>query len=178
MNFVFRPLILSALLTVVAKADPPAGTAYAQTHAMSDYHPNGRTLAQALVDRLPSRFPRVQYGVIHALLPGGKQHGVIASHNPDQVGALDDAFDDAITEHQVIMITPRMSENFSRTVVVLPMKDASGALIRASWAIYLKNADDDYPVEILRQAVAVRDAMAASIPSLDALYSPGPASAP
>ena len=139
---------------------------------MSSYRPTYRTVAQALIDDLPRRYPDVEYGVLHALLPDGKNHAVIASHRPAQVGALDILGDNEISDHQLIEINPRMKEGFARTVIIMPLKNAAGQYIRASCAFYFYTYPTDDIRAVFAKAIEIRDDLAKRIPDLDSLYKP------
>jgi len=146
---------------------------YDQEFAMSSYRaPAYKTYAQALVDELPLKYPDLEYGLIHALLPNGAEHAVIASHRPGQVGALDILGDNEISDNQLIEINPRMREGFSRTVIILPMKNSKGEFIRASWALYFYTYPTDDVRKVFAKAIEIRDELAKKVPDLASLYKP------
>lgn len=136
------------------------------------YSQSTRTLGQALVEELPQKYPDVEYGVMHALLPGGKGHAVIASHRLAQVGEPDSETDNAVSDEQCIVIHPDMKSHYARCIVRIPMKAASGDLIRGAWAISFKSKPGDDPMKFGERAMEVRDEMAKEIPNPDALYKP------
>src|SRR5437868_2975241 len=124
MKVSFRFNLLAALPVTLlacraAGADAPAHypVPYSYDEKMSSFKPDGYILAQRLVDQLPRRYPEVEYGLMHAPLPGGTQHGVIASHRPEQVGELDMAVDIAVANEECMYIIPRKRQNYPSTVV-------------------------------------------------------------
>ena len=139
---------------------------------MSSYKPAGPTLAQSLVDLLPKKYPGVQCAAIHALLPGGADHAVIASCKSEELGALDDDFDIGVEERQNMYVKPLINENYARTVIILPVKNASGKALNAAWEIYLRSSPTADQVKLLTDAMAIRDDMAGRIPDLSALFAP------
>lgn len=131
-----------------------------------------KSLAQVLVEEMPQKYPEVQCCLIHARLFDGINHAVIASYKLDQVGEVDEEEDNIVTEEENVIINPRINDKSLRWNVRLPVKDASGNMIKASWAIYMvRKPGDDMP-KILAQAIAVRDDVAKRIPNLAALFAP------
>jgi hypothetical protein len=149
------------------RADSPASAP-----KMSSYRPAGPTLAQSLVDQLPKTYPEVQCAAIHALLPNGTDHATIASCKPDEVGALDDDFDVGVEERQNMYVKPLVKENSARTIIKLPVKDATGKMLNAEWDIYFRSPPTADQVKLLTSAMAIRDDMAAKISGLSALFGP------
>jgi hypothetical protein len=178
-----RTIAMAALVAATAGTTPLPGKpiapkdfphVYDQEFAMSSYKPTYKTYAQFLVDQLPLKYPDLEYGLIHALLPNGTEHAVIASHRPAQVGALDILGDNEIADNQLIEINPRMREGFSRTVIILPMKNSKGEYIRASWALYFYTYPTDDIRKVFAKAIEIRDELAKEVPDVASLYKPAP----
>ncbi|MDB6169061.1 MAG: Iron complex outerrane recepter protein [Verrucomicrobia bacterium] len=167
-----RPIIF-ALLSILASASP-ALSLRAQAPAHPQYFQLTQTLAQSLVDDLPKTGPDVQCGLIHAVLYDGINHAVIASYKLSQVGEADEAEDNIVTDEQCVIINPRIEDKVARWNVRLPVKDASGATIKASWSIYFYRRPGVGMPEVLARAIVIRDDLAKRIPSLAALFEPAP----
>ena len=139
------------------------------------YRMKEKTLAQALVEELPKLYPDAQYGVIHAELPD-KSRAVIASWELTEIGEVDNLSGDAIViDFGYIVINPRAKEEYTRTVVRLKMKCATGEEIPAAWAIYCKSTsanDAERYSNAMRLCMKLNEEMGKKIPSLAALFEP------
>jgi hypothetical protein len=167
MNFRFIALgaLAFALSSQLLQAQAPTRPQYFQLT---------QTLAQTLVDDLPKTNPDVQCGLIHAVLFDGLNHAVIASYNLAQIGEADEAEDNIVTDEQCVIINPRIGDKISRWNVRLPIKDSTGAMIKASWSIYILRKPGVGMPEVLAQAIVIRDELAKRVPSLAALFEPTP----
>lgn len=155
-------LVLALGLTGL-RADPALGKA-------ADNH----ILAQTVVNSVMARHPELVVVGLHATAPGAAHETMIAS-NLDRIGKLDDDDDIAVaTEHKTIL-APNVKEP-NKFEVQVPLLDAAGRFIGAAGLVFRYQAGDDQLV-LHREALAIRDEMAAQFRDAAALFAPagGPA---
>lgn len=147
----------------IAPPEPPE-------HKIKIYFPKKLILAQKLVEEVPKRYPDVQFSLMHAPLPNG-YNTVLASHDHNQIGESD-RFDDPLVSgpEQYIMFHPHFADN--RCSVRVPAKNASGEIIRASWAFSFPYKQGDDIPHLVARSIQIREEMAKYIPDLAALYGP------
>lgn len=131
---------------------------------------DNRIYAQELVNETMAAHPELLVIGMHATKPGAKEQRMVAS-NLDRIGKQDDDDDIGVaTEHKTIC-APNLKETF-KFEVLMPMKDASGQVLNAAIGFVFKYKAGDDEVKMHAKAVAIRDALAAHIPNIDALFAP------
>lgn len=118
--------------------------------------------AQKLVDRTIDANPDLVTLAMHVTPPGQAANIIIAS-NFGRIGKAADQDDKhVITDHAVLR---EMTDRGKRLAVSLPLHDQAGAVIGSlSTSFSMRPGEDQSEAEA--RAVAVRDALAAAIPSL------------
>ena len=162
----FRRLSLLAFSLVAAIGFCADGTAPKWGKA-ADNH----IYAQKLVNELMAAHPELLVVGLHTVAPGASEQTMIAT-NLDRVGKADDDDDVAVYKERKMILVPNAKES-NKFEVQMPMLDATGKIIGAYGFVFLYKAGDD-EVEILRKAKAIRAALAAQIPSHEALFKPMP----
>jgi len=131
---------------------------------------DNRIFAQKLVNLTMAAHPELLVIGMHATKPGTKDQRMVAS-NLDRIGKHDDDDDIGVaTEHKTIC-APNLTETF-KFEVLMPLKEASGKTLNAAIGFVFKYKAGDDEVKMHAKAVAIRDAMAAQIPNLEALFTP------
>jgi iron complex outermembrane receptor protein len=166
---------ISVVLFVVAALS--GATVTAATAAESAASPNWRKaadnkiLAQKLVNDTLARHPELVVLGIHATPPGGTQSQIIAI-NLDRIGKVDDPEARLVIEEHKIILEPNLKDP-TRFEVQLWMKDAPNRQLPVLVAVVFdKRKTGDDLVEFLRRGLAIRDEMAAKLPSFEALFKP------
>lgn len=131
---------------------------------------DNKIYAQRLVNATMAAHPELLVIGMHATKPGTKEQKMLAS-NLDRIGKHDDDDDIGVaTEHKTIC-APNLTETF-KFEVLMPLKDASGKTLNAAIGFVFKYKAGDDEVKMHAKAVAIRDALAAQTPSLEALFAP------
>ena len=129
---------------------------------------DNKIYAQKLVNETMAAHPELLVLGLHATAPGQSDQRMIAS-NLDRIGKKDDDDDVGVaTEHKTIC-APNLKETF-KFEVLMPMKDARGEVLNAAIGFVFKYKAGDDEVKMHARAVAIRDELAAKLPSFDALF--------
>lgn len=132
---------------------------------------DNKIYAQKLVNDTMAQHPELVVLGIHATPPGTTTQRIIAI-NLDRIGKVDDPEAKSVTLEHKIILEPNLKDP-TRFEVQVWMKDAAGRQLPVEVAIVFdKNKAGDDVVELLRKALAIRDAIAAKLPTFEALFKP------
>lgn len=127
--------------------------------------------AQQLINKLMANHPELVVAGIHALAPGTREPGIVAS-TLDRIGAPDDEGDLSVGVGGRTILVPHL-KNPARCGLLIPLKDAAGNRIGALALAFRYPAAED-EVKTYLAGVAIRDELAKHIPNLAALFSRPP----
>lgn len=162
-----RLVILSGLLLGLSLPSITAETAPDPSWGKAS---DNKVCAQQLVNQTMAAHPELLVIGMHATKPGSTDQRMLAS-NLDRIGKHDDDDDIGVaTEHKTIC-APNLKETF-KFEVLMPLKDASGQVLKAAIGFVFKYQAGDDEVKMHAKAVAIRDALAKQTPSLEALFAP------
>jgi hypothetical protein len=165
-----KPLAFLAILVLAVVRLPAEGHSAAE---MATWHKaaDNKIVAQKLVNDLMAAHPELLIVGIHGVAPGAKSGTMIAT-NLDRVGKVSDEDDNAVADdHRIILEINKTDPN--RFEVLIWMKDATGRELDAAVGFVLKyNKKTDSDIAMLTKGVALRDELAAKIPSWEALFAP------
>lgn len=155
---------------------PLGGVAAAETPAKNWTPPAYKTLAQQLSDETMARHPELQSVTFHGVPPGkDKVYTMFAGSYPERIGNPDDPDDVDVIVKGITIIDPRWhrpNDVVKRFVVQEPLRDRSGeniGLIVYAFKTAKENKGERY---YTKQAMDLRDALQAKIPSYAALFTP------
>jgi len=124
--------------------------------------------AQGLVDRMIDANPDLVTLAMH-VTPAGRPTNIIIASNFGRIGKEGDKDDMHVINDRVVL--KEVTDSGHRLAVSLPMLDRSGAVIGALSTSFMMAQGKD-TAEVEKRAVAVRDALAAEIPSRAVLAAP------
>lgn len=127
-----------------------------------------RTFAQKLVEDTVAKHPEVIILATHSTKPGSRQN-VISGSTIGRIGKKADEDDDRVIQKGATNL--EIADDKKRFEVELPLNDAKGRRIGAL-GVVLAYKDGDDKEALHRHAIAIRDEMAARIPSAAALARP------
>lgn len=134
--------------------------------ALSAKRPANRIYAQQLVDQLLADRPDLLVVGLHVTAPGAAQNTMIAC-NLDRIGKVSDEDD-----LKVVTTNAPISESApGRFEVLLPLHDRAGKTLGALAVVFMA-ADGGDTSKFVPDATAIRDGLAASIPTLESLFDP------
>lgn len=140
--------------------------------------PQGKILAQVLVDELIAGHPEIMSITIHANPPGtaADVYTMIAGSFPDRIGNTSSPGDVITIKKGVSQIEPKWgTPDWQKKVsTVLPLKDASGTYLPAAMVIAFKQSPDSgkKDTDFLVPGLAIRDGLNKRIANFQALFAP------
>jgi hypothetical protein len=131
-----------------------------------------------LADQTMAAHPELLSVTFHGVPPGlSKVYTMFAGSYPDRIGNADDPDDIDVQTKGITIVDPRWrrtADNPKKYVILMPLRDAKGENI--GLIVYAFKHGDVYPASDERKyftaAEDMRDALAAKIPSYEALFSP------
>jgi hypothetical protein len=131
---------------------------------------DNRIYAQTLVNEILAAHPELVVVGLHVPRPGETEGRMIAS-NLDRIGKQDDEDDKAVATEGRTILEQNLKEP-RKFEVLLPLKDASGKTIGAIGFVFDKTVAGDVQLQLFANALAMRDALARKIPSVNLLFQP------
>jgi len=153
----------------------PAQTTKPAPKVEKNWHaPAKKIYAQILLEEVMASRPDLLSLTFHGTPPDTNVHTMFASSWPDRIGNADDEYDIYFTVHAFTAVNPCLT-NPALFIVVIPMKDVSGARIGTAIIGFKKPANKvkDEP-EYYAEAVAIRNELQAKTQSFAALFRPAP----
>ncbi|MDB5476661.1 MAG: hypothetical protein JWP49_2172 [Phenylobacterium sp.] len=153
-----------------------AGVAAGQGAPAKNWKPPAyKTYAQKLSDQTMAAHPELQSVTFHGVPPGmSKVYTMFAGSYPERIGNPDDPDDVDVIVKGITLIDPRWRRNdaVKRFVVQEPLRDKAGENI--GLIVYaFKTANGSKGERVYtKQAMDLRDALQAKIPSYAALFEP------
>ena len=140
--------------------------------------PQTKIYAQVLSDQTMAAHPELLSVTIHGVPPGlSKVYTMFAGSYPDRIGNADDPDDIDVQTKGITIVDPRWhrtADNPTKFVVLLPLRDAQGQNI--GLIVYAFKHGSVYPAsderKYFKEALDLRDALQARIPSYQALFNP------
>ena len=140
--------------------------------------PSYKIYAQTLSDETMSKHPELLSITMHGVPPGATDaYTMFAGSYPDRIGNPDDPDDIDVSKKGITIIDPRWhrtNDNPKKFVILMPMRDASGANI--GLVVYAFKSPPSNPntsaaeEKYFDEAASMRDDLAKKIPSYDALF--------
>jgi hypothetical protein len=171
MNMTRSPWRLAALAAPVLSL---AGAALAESAAKNWTPPAYKIYAQVLAERTMAQHPELLSVTLHGTPPGlDKVYTMFAGSYPERVGNPDDPDDIDVINKGITIVDPRWRkahDTVRKFVVQEPLRDRSGQNV--GLIVYAFKADGPARSELdyTRDAMAMRDALAADVPSYPALF--------
>ena len=174
MNLARTRLLTVALLSSVAV------TTGAATAADKNWTPpKEKIFAQVLSDQTMVQHPELLSVTFHGVPPGmTKVYTMFAGSYPDRIGNPDDPDDIDVSTKGITIVDPRWhrtADNPTKFVVLMPLRDASGANIGLIVYAFKHDATPATPADERKYTLAamdLRDALQKKIPSYAALFQP------
>lgn len=163
--------LAAAVLAVVL-----SGSARAEAPAKNWTPPAYKTYAQSLADTTMAQHPELLSVTFHGVPPGlDKVYTMFAGSYPDRVGNPDDPDDIDVITKGITILDPRWRRPHDTTkkfVVQEPLRDAAGENVGLIVYAFKTEGQTKSELDYARQAMAMRDALAARIPNYPALFAP------
>jgi hypothetical protein len=177
---VFKATALMAVLGVgvaVACAAEIVPTAPAATAKVRNWAPPAsRIYAQRLSDAIMAQHPELASVTFHGVPPGlVKVYTMFAGSFPDRIGNADDLDDIDVITKGITVLDPKWhrSDWQKKFGVSLPLRDRSGENVGLiTYAFKNEPGSGKGEREFFLAAAALRDSLAAEIPSYGALFDP------
>lgn len=140
--------------------------------------PATKIYAQQLADQTMKAHPELLSMTLHGVPPGAAAdaYTMFAGSYPDRIGNADDPDDIDVSKKGITIVDPRWhrtKDASPKFVVLMPMRDASGANIGlVVYAYKVPAAGNQYERTLYAKALDLRDALAKRIPSYDVLFAP------
>lgn len=165
--------LLPATAAYAAGAGAPPSSAPAVQKRKNWHAPQGKILAQKLVDEAMAKHPELLSLTLHGMPPGTTVHTMFAGSFPDRIGNADDPDDVAAQEHALTILDPALGHD-NKFVVFVPILDASGRRIGTAVAAFKKVAGHPHSaLQYYEMALRVRQELQKGTPSFEALFRPG-----
>lgn len=153
------------------------GAALAEAPAKNWTPPAQKIYAQKLADETMAQHPELLSVTFHGAPPGlDKIYTMFAGSYPDRIGNPDDPDDIDVITKGITILDPRWRrphDLVKKFVVQEPLRDAAGENVGLIvYAFKTDGVTKKSELEYARDAMAMRDALAAEIPSYPALFAP------
>ena len=152
------------------------GAAAAEPAAKNWTPPAYKTYAQALADQTMMQHPELLSITFHGVPPGlDKVYTMFAGSYPDRVGNPDDPDDIDVITKGITILDPRWRrphDTVRKFVVQEPLRDAAGENVGLIVYAFKTDGQTRTELDYAREAMAMRDALAARIPSYATLFAP------
>ncbi len=137
--------------------------------------PPYKIYAQALSDQTMKAHPELLSVTLHGLAPGTPDaYTMFAGSYPERIGNADDPDDIDVSKKGITIVDPRWhrtKDTSPKFVVLMPMRNAKGENIGLIvYAFKVPVAGNQYERTLYSKALDLRDGIAKSIPSYDALF--------
>lgn len=172
-------LLSAAGMALAQTAPEPAPRAPSTPNTPKNWAgPQGRILAQVLVDELIAGHPEIMSITMHANPPGAAAdvYTMIAGSFPDRIGNQSSPGDVITLKKGVSQVeskwgTPDWQKKVS---TVLPLKDTRGNYLPVAMVIAFKTAPGNgkKDTDFLAPGLVIRDGLNSRIPDVGALFSP------
>lgn len=150
------------------------GTASAEPAAKNWTPPAYKIYAQALADETMAQHPELLSVTFHGAAPRqDKVYTMFAGSYPDRVGNPDDPDDIDVITKGITILDPRWRrphDTVRKFVVQEPLRDAAGENVGLIVYAFKTEGRSRTELDYARDAMAMRDALAARIPSYAALF--------
>ena len=140
--------------------------------------PAQKIKAQAIVDKLIASHPEIMSITMHAVPPGqpAEAYTMIAGSFPDRIGNASSPGDIITAKKGVTQVESKWgTPDYGKKVsVVVPIKTSAGDYVPVAMVIafYHSPATGMRDTDYMHPAVAIRNALAPEIASLNSLYAP------
>ena len=139
--------------------------------------PAQKIYAQKLSDETMKAHPELLSFTLHGVAPGTTDaYTMFAGSFPERIGNGDDPDDIDVSKKGITIVDPRWhrtKDASPKFVVLMPLRDAKGAnLGLVVYAFKVPVESNAGERKYYLQALALRDALAAKIPSYEALFAP------
>lgn len=170
-------MMTSLRIAVAATLGLALGSAaHAAAPAKNWTPPAYKTYAQSLADATMAQHPELLSVTFHGAPPGlDKVYTMFAGSYPDRVGNPDDPDDIDVITKGITILDPRWRrphDTVKKFVVQEPLRDAAGENVGLIVYAFKTDGPARSELDYARQAMAMRDQLAARIPTYAALFAP------
>ena len=164
------------LIAVAALGVALGGPARTEAPAKNWTAPAYKIYAQALADATMAEHPELLSVTFHGEPPGrDKVYTMFAGSYPDRIGNPDDPDDIDVITKGITILDPRWRrphDTVKKFVVQEPLRDAAGENVGLIVYAFKTDGQTRNELDYARQAMAMRNHLAARIPSYAALFAP------
>lgn len=178
----FRKIAIVAALglgCVVAGAQPATGDAVGSIPVVKNWTaPAYKMMSQALVEETFAKHPELQSLTLQGVPTGQKgavKSTMFAGTFPERIGKMSSDVDVLVVEKGYTILDPRwnMKDNPPKCTILIPLRDKAGQNVGLAVVVFKNPAGSQKTEkEYFLAAAAIRDEMAARIPSHAALFMP------
>ena len=162
-------LILASLFVGTALSSHAETAAAAKAKVKNWKAPEGKIVAQSLVEALLASRTDLASVTLHGVPPGTNVHTMFAGSWPERVGNADDPDDVDIATKAIAVLDPALSRK-GLYEVMLPLKDASDKVIGALVIGFKKTDPSREGLFYYGQALEIQGYFKSRTPDLDSLF--------